>query len=161
MDEKLNILKGIHPGFELERILKKRKIAKGRFALSIGEFPQTLSAVTKGKRNMNTALALRIERELGLEEGYMMTLQVFYDIKEEKSRQHREHKPELSRLRRSLFWDTRMENIDWEQQKRAVIRRVFERGTRAEKEEITRFYGAGAVEQILHDDSIKTFDHAR
>ena len=36
---------------------------------------------------MNTPLALKIENALGLEEGYFMILQVFYDIEEEKKRQ--------------------------------------------------------------------------
>lgn len=50
----LEIVKGIHPGFMLERELKKRKLSKGQFALSIREYPQTLSAIMKGKRSMNT-----------------------------------------------------------------------------------------------------------
>ncbi|HEU4551761.1 MAG TPA: hypothetical protein VFS25_02965, partial [Chitinophaga sp.] len=82
MENELAILKGIHPGIVLERELKKRKLSKAHFAHTVHEFPQTLGAITKGKRNMNTALALRIEKELGLEEGYFMTLQVFYEIRE-------------------------------------------------------------------------------
>jgi plasmid maintenance system antidote protein VapI len=66
MEKELSILKGIHPGFVLENELQKRNLSKGRFALSIDEFPQTLGAITKGKRNMNTNLAQRIERALGL-----------------------------------------------------------------------------------------------
>ena len=84
MKQEISILKGLHPGFVLEQELKKRKLSKGRFAISINEFPQTLGAVTRGKRNMNTPLALKIEQALGIEEGYFMTLQVFYEIKEEK-----------------------------------------------------------------------------
>ncbi|MBN8787584.1 MAG: hypothetical protein J0I84_10880, partial [Terrimonas sp.] len=77
-------LKGLHPGIVLERELKKRKLRKGPFALSIQEYPQTITAITKGNRSMNTSLAMRIEEALGLEEGFFMTLQVFYNIEEEK-----------------------------------------------------------------------------
>src|SRR5580693_5538845 len=123
MNQELSILKGLHPGIVLERELKKRKLSKGRFAISVNEFPQTLGAITKGKRNMNTPLALRIEHALGIEEGYFMTLQVFYEIKEEKRKQHQHDIPDLSKLRPILFWDTNMEKIDWQQQKKSVIQR--------------------------------------
>src|SRR5688572_28557796 len=52
--------KGIHPGIVLKRELEKRSLKQRPFALSIEEHPQTLNAITKGKRNMYTALALKI-----------------------------------------------------------------------------------------------------
>ncbi len=148
MDQTLEILKGIHPGIILDKKIKERKLSKGRFALMINEYPQTLGAITKGKRSMNTPLAMKIERELDLPEGFFMTLQVFYDIKQEKKKLSDASHPDLSKLRRGLFWDTAMDKIDWHQQKRAVIQRVFERGNSTEKEEITRFYGASVVKQF-------------
>ena len=144
----LNYIKGIHPGFILERELKKRKLSKGRFAISINEYPQTLGAITKGKRSMNTALAMRIENELGMEEGYLMILQVYYEIEQEKSKSGKKQ-PELSKLRPVLFWDTKLEKIDWIKQKKAVIQRVFARGNKNEREEITRFYGKEVVAENL------------
>ena len=87
MNDQLAIVKGIHPGFILERELKQRGLRKGQFALSLQEFPQTLVSITKGKRRMNISLALKIETALGFEEGYFMILQVFYDIEEEKKKQ--------------------------------------------------------------------------
>jgi plasmid maintenance system antidote protein VapI len=149
VDNNLAILRGVHPGIVLERELKKRGLPKGAFALSINAFPQTLGDITKGKRNMNTPLSLRIEQALGLEEGYLMTLQVFYDIKQEKIKQSMGYHPDLSKLRPVLFWDTRMEKIDWLRQKRAVIERVFTRGNESEKNEITRFYGEKTIDQVL------------
>lgn len=83
----LEILKGIHSGYVLERELEKRHLAKGQFALSLGEFPQTLTAITKGKHWMNTPLALKIEKVLGIEEGYFMILEVYYDIVQEKKKE--------------------------------------------------------------------------
>jgi antitoxin HigA-1 len=151
MKNKLSIIKGIHPGLILERELKERHLSKGPFALSLQEYPQTLVSIVKGKRRMNTNLALKIENALEIEEGYFMTLQLFYDIKEIKRRQYRLH-PDFTKLRRVLFWDTKMENIDWEKQKRAVIKRVFERGDEIEKEEIVRFYGLEKVNRILKTD---------
>ncbi len=144
------MLKGIHPGFFLEHELKRRNLKKGVFALSLHEYPQTLVAITKGKRKMNTGLALKIEKELGLEEGFLMVLQVYYDITREKKQKQNAH-PDLKIIRPVLFWDTDINTIDWKRQQRAVIQRVFERGNQIEKEEITRFYGRQAIDETLMD----------
>lgn len=151
----IDILKGIHPGFVLERELEKRHLAKGQFALSMGEFPQTLTAITKGKRRMNTPLAMKIERLLGIEEGYFMILQVYYDIELEKKKEYQIKNrnspiPDFSKLRKILFWDTDIAKIDWQKQKKAVIKRIFERGNEEEKKEITQFYGSSTVNTILN-----------
>ncbi|OYX86525.1 MAG: plasmid maintenance system antidote protein [Flavobacteriales bacterium 32-34-25] len=149
MKSNLQLLKGIHPGFVLERELEKRHLRKGVFALSLQEYPQTLTAITKGKRGMNTSLALKIEEALGLEEGYFMILQVYYDIEQEKKKQNK-LRTDLPQLRPVLFWDTKINTIDWEKQKKAIIKRVFERGNEIEKNEIIRFYGAQTVDEILN-----------
>lgn len=151
MGNELSILKGLHPGVVLERDLQKRKLTKGRFGISIDEYPQTLSAILKGKRSMNTSLALKLEEALNKEEGYFMTLQVFYDIKELKSKTKKVQSPNLSILRKVLFWDTDINKIDWERQKKAVIQRVWERGTEEERDEILRYYGLDVVNAVLMD----------
>ncbi len=149
MKTELSIIKGIHPGLILERELKQRHLRKGPFAISLKEYPQTLVSITRAKRRMNTNLALKIENALEIEEGFFMTLQLYYDISEIKRKQHRLH-PDFTRLRGVLFWDTKMENINWEKQKNAVIKRVFERGNEIEKKEIVRFYGRKKVNNILN-----------
>jgi addiction module HigA family antidote len=151
MKTTIDIIKGIHPGKIIERELKKRNINKRQFALSVGEHPQTLGSIIKGNRKMNVDLSLKIEEKLELEEGFLMTLQVFYDIKEAKKDSN--YKPDLSKLRKVTFWDTTFDRIDWKQNKVAVIKRVFSRGTEVEQEEITRFYGKEVV------DSVKLLKH--
>ena len=142
----IDIIKGIHPGKFVERELKKRNLNQRQFALSIGEHAQTLSAIIKGNRRMNVALSLKIEEQLELEEGFLMTLQVFYDIKEAKK--DSTYKPDLSKLRKVTFWDTTFDKIDWKQNRVAVIKRVFSRGTESEQEEIIRFYGKEVVDKV-------------
>ena len=146
--------KGIHPGIVLKRELEKRSLKQRPFALSINEHPQTLNAITKGKRNLNTALALKIEEKLGLEEGALAILQTYYEIKKEKENQVQET-PDLSKLRKALFWDTDFNKINWQEKSKAVINRVFQRGNEIEKEEITRFYGKEKVEVALKEDTRK------
>lgn len=148
MEKQLEKYKGVHPGIILERELKKRSIKQRPFALSIAEHPQSLNAIIKGKRSLSTALALKIEMGLDLDEGTFVMLQAYYDIKKEKEKQAN-HTPNLTILRKSLFWDTNISRIDWEKQAKAVIERVFERGNMDEKKEITRFYGKGKIERVL------------
>lgn len=154
MNNLINTLKGIHPGVILERELKNRRISKGQFALSIREYPQTISAIITGRRDMNTSLALRIEMELGIDEGFFMTLQVFYDIKQEKKKLSETYHPDFLKFRPALFWDTDFKKIDWISQKKAVIRRVFERGNMTEKKEILNFYGHNTVKDILSPEQL-------
>jgi plasmid maintenance system antidote protein VapI len=145
MNSTISIIKGIHPGLILERELKNRKLPKGTFAHTIHEFPQTITAITKGKRRMNPALSLKIEQALGLEEGYFMVLQAYFDIAQEKKKVSENYHPDLSTFRAVVFWDTDMRHIDWDKHKLSVINRVFERGNEQEIQEIIRFYGKDLV----------------
>ncbi|RXJ51499.1 helix-turn-helix transcriptional regulator [Gelidibacter gilvus] len=148
--------KGIHPGIILERLLNQKGISQRPFAISIGEYPQTINAITKGKRKLNTALALKIEKKLNLEEGSLALLQTYFEIKEEKSKLE-QNTPDLTLLRKSLFWDTDISKIDWQQQSIAVIKRVFERGNDIEKEEIKRFYKSARIKEALSNETRKPY----
>ena len=140
--------KGIHPGIILERLLNKKGISQRPFALSIDEYPQTINAISKGRRKLNTPLALKIEKKLNLEEGTLALLQTYFEIKEEKNKLEK-NTPNLNLLRTSLFWDTDISKIDWQNQSIAVIKRVFERGNEIEKEEIKRFYANEKIKEAL------------
>lgn len=141
--------KGIHPGIVLERELKKRSIKQRPFALSIGAFPQTFNAIIKGKRNLPTSLALKIEEKLELNEGDLVLLQAYFEIKKEREKELKP-KPNLSVLRKTLFWDTDFDKIDWTKNYKAVIKRVFERGNEIEKNEILNFYGKDKITEALN-----------
>ncbi|WP_396162083.1 transcriptional regulator [Flavobacterium sp.] len=156
MNTYLEKYKGIHPGFILEREFKKRALHKRPFALSIGEHPQTLNAITKGKRKLNTALALKIEERLGLEEGTLAILQTYFDINEEKQKRE-DNTPNLALIRKALFWDTDITMIDWDKQYKAVIRRIFERGNETEKQELIHFYGEEKINIALNTSSGKPY----
>lgn len=141
MKSRLDILKGIHPGRLIDRDLKKRNISQRAFAASIGEHSQTLNAVITGRRNLTVEMALKIERAFGYEEGFLLTLQAYYAIAEYKHHLQSLSIEGVPNIRRSLFWDTDFDAIDWGRYRDAVIVRVAERGNDAEKAEIARFYG--------------------
>jgi antitoxin HigA-1 len=152
MFEGIQKYKGIHPGAVIDRELKKRNLSQRSFAIALPEHPQSFNAMIKGRRKLNTALALKIEHALGLEEGALLMLQMFYDINMEKRKESSDYHPDLSILRKNLFWDTDIHSIDWNKHDKAVIRRVFERGNPSEKEEIIRFYGAEKVKAVVGKD---------
>ena len=154
MDKMTDRYKGIHPGAVIARELKKRKLLQRPFAISIAEHPQTLNAIIKGKRGVNTALALKIEKALDLEEGALMVLQVYYDIRAEKQKSEIAAHPDFSIIRKILFWDTDMYKIDWEKYYKYVIRRIFERGNDEEKMEILRYYGPEKINEVTGSPSI-------
>jgi plasmid maintenance system antidote protein VapI len=139
MFSKLLILRGLHPGFFVDRELRKRGLKKGSFALSIGEYPQTLGAIMLGKRNMNPSLALKIESIFGWEEGFLMCLQALFEMRAIAQNKSSE-RPDLSLIRPVLFWDTDLDKINWQRSRTSVLKRVQERGNEIEKKELQRFY---------------------
>lgn len=53
-------VKGIHPGAILKRELKKKNIKSIQLANAIGEYPQTIHAITKEKRGINPKLSIKL-----------------------------------------------------------------------------------------------------
>ena len=139
MNSTINLLKGLHPGFFLENELKKRNISKKSFAETVNEHLQTIVSITKGKRKFTPILSLKTEDFLQLEEGFILTLQAFYEIKKTRE-QLKQSTPDLTKIRSILFWDTDIHQIQWHKEKESVLKRIFERGNEEEKNEITKFY---------------------
>ena len=149
MEKRLERFKGIHPGLILERELNKRTIKPSPFALSVDTHRQIFNAILKGKRGIPIPLSLKVDKALGLEEGTFALLQTFYDIQKAKENEMSKIYPDLSIVRKILFWDTDIHKIDWVKQYKAVIQRVFERGNDEEKKEIKRFYGLAKIQEAL------------
>jgi plasmid maintenance system antidote protein VapI len=139
MNATIDLLKGLHPGYFLENELKKRKISKKEFAESVNEHLQTIVSITKAKRKFTPELSIKTDDFLHLDEGFILTLQAFYEIKKLKEELNIQ-KPDLTKIRPVLFWDTDLNQINWQKQKESVLKRVIERGNNQEKEEIFRFY---------------------
>ncbi|WP_245738613.1 helix-turn-helix transcriptional regulator [Pedobacter rhizosphaerae] len=148
MEASLEKYRGIHPGLILERELKKRKLKKGPFALMLPEYPQTITAITKGRRALTTEISLKIDRALGFEEGTMYLLQAYYNIKQEIHKEQVKVHPDLNLFRKVLFWDTDMEKLDWQKQYVSIIKRIFERGNNQEKKALLDFYGEDKIQEV-------------
>lgn len=61
--------------------------------------------------------------------------------------------PDFSKIPKFLFWDTDFDAINWKQKSTAVIKRIFERGDEAAKEEAIRFYGIELIKKVLSSQS--------
>lgn len=143
-------IKGVHPGYILERELRERHITKKAFASSIGEYEQVIGEVTKRRRRINPVLSLKMDKALDApQEGYFMLLQTYFDLAEAQKELNRDLHPDLSKIRKVIFWDTDFELIDWIRNKRFVIERVYRRGNETEMEEMIRFYGKDEVDKVV------------
>lgn len=154
MEKSMIRYKGIHPGLILAHELEKRGIKKRPFALSINILPQTLNDITKARRRLTPSISLKIDRVLCLEEGTMLILQAYYDLKEEKEKSPGPT-PDLKNLRKILFWDTDINKIDWQKQSTSIIQRVFERGNDIEKKTLLDFYGRSKIKSVTGRSGIK------
>lgn len=134
----IDLLKGIHPGKIIDRDLKRRSISQREFAKQINEHSQTLNAIITGRRNITTEMAIKIEKMFGYDEGFLLILQVLYNIAKYKEDSRKKRK--APNVRTIIFWDTDFKTIDWEKNKYAVIKRVLERGNDKEIEEIAKYY---------------------
>ena len=149
-------VKGMHPGALIKHELNRKKISQRKFAASIDEHWQILNAVINEKRGISLGTALKVEKELGYDEGFLMILQVYYDIEKLKQKQIRSTLKGVPAIRRIIFWDTDFDSIDWAASKESVISRVLERGTEEEIAEIARYYGMN-IESLGKYSTISTY----
>lgn len=140
MKYKIDILKGLRPGVLLVRDIREHGMTKTELSKRTGIRYTRICEIISGKRKITLEQSLLLERELYYDEGFLMILQLYYEIK--MFRQREGSTPDLSKLSPALFWDTKIGNIDWQQNRRVVIERVMTYGNETERNEITRFYGA-------------------
>lgn len=148
-------IKGIHPGAILKWELEKKNIKSSDLAKQLGEHKQTLSSIMKGKRNITPSLSIKLSKIFHTEEDYFMLLQASYNVKS-ISKNHLNKAPNIKKFRRAIFWDTSLDKIDWIKNKRAIIKRVLERGNNTEINEIISFYGRESI-----SDEIKSIKKSR
>lgn len=145
----LNKVRGIHPGAILKRELKKRNIKSIQLAREIHEHPQTINAITKEKRGINPGLSIKLGDFFGCRNDYFMLLQASFEVERVTLKGTRSGATLADKIRKSIFWDTQIETIDWEKHKRSVIQRLLERGNGAEIKELIRFYGLNTIKEEI------------
>jgi addiction module HigA family antidote len=76
----------LHPGEVISAELEARKLPKSAFAMDIKVYPSHFSDVLRGKRNINPALAIKLEQALGISAGFWIRLQGEYDLERERKK---------------------------------------------------------------------------
>ncbi len=137
---KLTKIKGIHPGAILRRELKIQGLKGSQLANSIDEHKQTISAILNKRRDINPKLSIKLSRQFNVDQDYFMLLQASYDVKK-MAESEIKHTPNINTIRKIIFWDTTIDKIDWHKNKKAIIKRILERGNETEINEIISFYG--------------------
>lgn len=158
---RLNKIKGIHPGTLLRWELKNRNLKSSKLAEAIGEHKQTISAILNKRRDINPSLSIKLSKAFKTDKDYFMLLQASYDVKIIAESQIKSM-PNTENIRRIIFWDTNFDKIDWDKNKKAVIKRVLERGNEAEIKEIISFYGkktiSNEIKSIKRNSYLPSFE---
>jgi addiction module HigA family antidote len=145
-------IKGVHPGAILKRELKILGFKSKELVDAVDEHKQTISAILNERRGITPALSIKLGRFFNTSEDYFLHLQASYDVQRELNQLTSEQNtPDLTKIRKALFWDTDFDKIDWQRNRSAIIKRVFERGSDKEIEEIIAFYGRPTVELIIEN----------
>lgn len=143
-------MEDVPAGKILEVILKTRNISQKELANMSNEYPQRISAYINGQRKFTIKASIAIEKALDIDiEGFFYKIQTNHDIYNYVMEEERKIHPDLSILSKGLFWDTRIEKINWIRNKEWVIKRAFEYGNDQEINEIIRFYGKDTIKSIL------------
>ena len=78
-DSRITGFRAVHPGETLAEELKERGIKQKELAKAIGIQPSHLNELIKGKRSFTTAVAMALEKELGIPYDFWMRLQYGYE----------------------------------------------------------------------------------
>jgi addiction module HigA family antidote len=155
--QSLSKFNGIHPGAILKRELKKRGIKLIELATEVNEHKQFISTLLKERRGINANWSVKIAKVFKLAPSFYMQIQAVYEFKQILKKQNLANPtPNLSFIRKLLFWYTNFDKFNRIAKKSAVIKRVFERGNELENQEIIRFYGWETLSKY-HNDFILTF----
>lgn len=68
-----------HPGIVLEEEITYRKLTKKKVALKMGISPTMLSEIISGKRNITPLTAIKLEKSLGINALFFLSMQMRYD----------------------------------------------------------------------------------
>lgn len=142
-------IKGIHPGAVLKREIKSLGIKSINLAKEISEHPQTINAITKEKRGINAKLSVKLGDYFNISQEYFILLQAAYQVAAYKKSKLKNANPLIGKFRTSLFWDTKIELIDYKKNKKSVIQRILERGNQKEIQNLIEIYSIKTIKREI------------
>lgn len=141
MDFKIEKYKGIPPGKIIARKLLKLNISQRDLSAQTQIHYQTINAIIKGKRRITLEQSRAIDKKLGFDTGFLYLLQSYFEvIRYEEVTRPRQSKATPPRIRKVIFWDVDYDTLDWIKYRDFIVERVNQRGSAAEKKELTLYY---------------------
>ena len=130
----------IHPGKIIRKRLEQMSCSQQWLSHMVGCKPQEINAIILCKRSIPLELSLKIEKVLGMEEGFLAKIQLHNQIRAIKEASS-DKKKSAPQIRKILFWDCDFNQIEWDRSKDFVLKRVNECGSEDEKNVIREYYG--------------------
>lgn len=136
-------------------ILKRILISLGKslddiaklFQISINEAEFYL---TQKRLNEKDSAILSEYLKIGTKD-YFIILQQNHDRYLKDNERSIKDTPNLTKIRKSTFWDVNIQMLDWRKGYKFVISRIYEYGNDTEKEEIKEYYGQNIVDVVLSE----------
>lgn len=134
----------------LNRIMKKEGVSQSQLAERSGILRQRICDYLTNRRRITVEASLNLEKALRIDiEGFFYRIQANHDIYTCLKKQAESCHPNLNCYRKALFWDTTIDNLNWDKNKEWIVRRVFEYGGEDEILETIRFYGKEEIQEVL------------
>lgn len=131
-------------------VLKREHLTQRELSERTGILPQRINDYILGRRRLSAEISLKLEKALSIDvDGFFYLIQCNHDIYVALTDKIESEKPDLTKIRRNIFWDTSIENMDWEGNRQSIIQRVFEYGDEIAIMEIIRYYGKDVVNECL------------
>jgi antitoxin HigA-1 len=73
-------IEAFHPGEFLKEEIEERDLLKKDVAKALNILPHHLSEIFAGKRNISAALAIKLEKLLGISAHYWLGMQMEFDL---------------------------------------------------------------------------------
>ncbi|MDR1880900.1 MAG: helix-turn-helix domain-containing protein [Tannerellaceae bacterium] len=152
MYEQYLSMPAVPAGAILKRILQKEHLSQKEIAEKLAIYPQRINDLISGKQRFTIELSFRLEKALSIPTlGYFYRIQANHEIYRHQDEQERKYTPDLSKINKTLFWETpSLDAINWQKNGNWVIQRTFEYGDQQEIEEIIRYYGHEKVSEVLN-----------
>lgn len=140
-------------GSVIKYFLNKKGITGKQLAEQSGLTPQRVSDFANNHRRITAEISLKLEKAFGIDHrGYFYLIQCNHDIYlAVKNRPA--PTPCLANIKKQIFWDSDINVIDWQSNRRQVIQRIFEYGDESAIKEIIKFYGATTIKSTLAEIS--------
>lgn len=143
----LNI-SSVPAGAILYRIMQQKHLRQTTLAQKTELIPQRINDLIMGRRRFTPQNSFLLEQALDISlHGFFYKIQANHDIYQAQLADS-QHKPNLSLLSQTTFWDVDLSKLEWTKCRDWAIRRVLEYGTKEEIEELHRFYGHEAFVKI-------------